>query len=198
MRGIWWTLALIAAPVLAVAQSFEPGSGAVDQGISNLQTVNRQDGDRSVVRQTAGPGSNGNVQTATVSSEGDPPNLAIQRTQGAGSTQSIVIQGGTGNMVVQSTGPGSTGSVQSAVIAGSGHTVQQDSDGDGGTQMVRTSGQGSTAVQTQRGRGNRQTVVQTGSGNVAIQTQRGNGLSGTLRQNGGRADVQEQESVRPE
>lgn len=197
MRGRWLTLALLAAPTLAVAQGIEPGGGKVDQGTGNLQTANRPAGDNSVVRQTAGPASDGNIQSATVSSAGDPPNRATQRTQGAGNIQSIVQRGGSGNVVVQSAGPGSAGSIQSAAIAGTGNTVRQDSDG-GGTQVVRSSGDGSTVVQTQHGTYNHQSVVQTGSGNVAIQTQRGNGLSGALRQHGGQTDVQERESTSTE
>ncbi len=183
MRGRWLTLALMAAPALAGAQTIVPGGGKGDQGSNNGQAVDRPAGDRAVVQQTAGPGSNGNAQSVTISSQGDPPNLATQRTQGAGNTQSIVMPGGSGNVVVQNAGPGSAGSVQSALVTGAGITVRQDSDGGGGSQVVHSSGQGST-------------VVQTGSGNVAIQTQRGNGLSTTLRQHGGQTDVQVQEPGR--
>ena len=197
MRGRWLTLALLATPALSVAQGIESGGGKVDQGTGNVQSASRPAGDTSVVRQAAGPGSDGNLQSATVSSAGDPPNRATQRTQGAGNIQSIVQRGGSGNVVVQSAGPGSSGSIQSAVIAGTGNTVRQDSDG-GGTQVVRGSGEGSTVVQTQRGMHNHQSVAQTGSGNVAVQTQHGNGLSAALRQHGGQTDVQEHETGRTE
>ncbi len=192
MRFKWLTLVLLATPALAGAQTIDSGGGMTDQGTNNRQTVDRPAGDRSVVRQTAGPGSNGNAQSVTISSQGDPPNLATQQTQGAGDTQSIVMPGGSGNVVVQEAGAGGAGSVQSAVITGTGNTVKQDSDGSG-TQRVHSSGQGSTIVQTQRGVGNHQSAVQTGTGNVAIQTQRGNGLSGALQQHGGQTDVQVQE-----
>jgi hypothetical protein len=192
MRGKWLILALVATPALAGAQTTDPGGNSVDQGSNNVQSVDRPAGDRSVVRQIAGPDSNANRQSATLSSQGDPPNLATQQMQGAGNTQSIVMPGGSGNVVVQKAGPGSAGSVQSAVITGTGITVQQDTDG-GGTQVVHGSGQGSTVVQTQHGQRNHQSVVQTGTGNVAIQTQRGTGLSNTLRQHGGQTDIQVQE-----
>jgi hypothetical protein len=193
MRGKWLTLALIAAPALAGAQPTEPGGGKLDQGTNNLQSVDRPAGDPSVVQQTAGPASNGNVQSVTVSSQGAPPSLATQQTEGTGNTQSIVMPGGSGNVVVQQAGPGSAGSVQSAVVTGTAITVRQESAG-GGTQVVRSSGQGSTVVQTQRGLGNFQSVVQTGNGNVAIQTQHGRGLSDTLQQRGGQTDVRVQGS----
>lgn len=195
MRGRWLTLALLAAPALAGAQTVEPGGSKVDQGSNNVQSVTRPAGDRSVVQQTAGPGSAGNAQSVTIASPGDPRNLATQRTQGAGNTQNIVMPGGAGNVVVQQAGPGSAGSVQTAVITGTGNSVRQNAEG-GGNQVVHSSGQGSTVVQTQRGLGNSQSVVQTGSGNVAVQTQRGNGLSGMLRQHGGQTDVQVQEPGR--
>jgi hypothetical protein len=198
MRGRWLILALIATPALAGAQTIDPGGSKVDQGTNNVQSVDRPAGDRSVVRQTAGPGSNGNAQSVTISSKGDAPNLATQQTQGADNTQSIVMPGGSGNVVVQKAGPGSAGSMQSAVITGTGITVKQDSDSGGGTQVVHSSGQGSTVVQTQRGQRNHQSVVQTGTGNVAIQTQRGNGLRGTMQQHGGQTDVQVQEPGRTE
>lgn len=196
MRGRWLTLALLVAPALAGAQTAGPGGSKVDQGSNNVQSADRPAGDRSVVQQTAGPGSNGNVQSATVASQGDPPNVATQHTQGAGNAQSIVMGGGAGNVVVQQAGPGTAGSVQTAVVTGTGNSVQQNADGDRGSQVVHSSGQGSTVVQTQRGLGNHQSVVQTGSGNIAIQTQRGNGLGTTLQQRGGQTDVQVQESGR--
>ncbi len=193
MRSRFLTLALLASPALAAAQGLETGGGKVDQGTNNLQTVNQPAGDRSVVRQTAGPGSNGNVQSVTIASPGEPPNRATQQTQGAGNRQSIAISGGPGNVVVQKAGPGSAGSVQSAIITGTGNTVRHDSQGSG-IQTVRSTGEGSTVVQSQRGQGNYQSVVQTGGGNVAVQTQRGKGLSGVLRQQGGETDVQGQDS----
>jgi hypothetical protein len=172
MRSRLLTLVLLTSPALAAAQGLEAGGGKVDQGTDNLQTVNQPAGDRSVVRQTAGPGSNGNVQSVTIASPGEPVNRATQETQGAGNTQSIVLSGGSGNVVDQRTGPGSAGSVQSAIVTGSGNTV----------------------VQTQGGRENHQSVVQTGGGNVAIQTQRGNGLSSVLQQHGGQTDEQVEDS----
>lgn len=140
MRGRWLTLSLLLSPALAGAQGIAPGDGMLDQGTHNLQTLNRPAGDASVVQQTAGPGSAGNVQSATVSSPGDPPNHATQRTQGTGNTQSLVMQGGAGNLAVQSAGPGSAGSVQSAVITGTGNTVRQQT------------ASGNVAIPRQRGR----------------------------------------------
>ena len=195
MRSRWLTLALLATPALAAAQGIEPGGGKVDQGTNNLQTVNRPAGDRSVVQQTAGPASSGNVQNVTVASPGEPPNIANQHTQGTGNTQSIVMPGGSGNVVVQSAGPGSAGSTQTAVVSGEGNTVRQEAVGSG-TQVAHSMGQGSTVVQTQVGVHNHQSVVQTGTGNVAAQTQRGNGLSGVLEQHGGQTDVQAQDTSR--
>ena len=189
--------ALIATPALAGAQTIDSGGSKVDQGTNNVQSVSRPAGDRSVVRQTAGPGSKSNAQSVTISSPGDPSNQATQQTRGTGNSQSIVMPGGSGNVVVQKAGPGSADSVQSAVITGTGITVTQESEG-GGNQIVQTSGQGSTVVQTQRGLRNYQSVVQTGSGNVAIQTQRGNGLTDTLQQHGGQTDVHVQDPGRTE
>jgi hypothetical protein len=147
MLGRWLTLACIAAPVLASAQVVETGGGKVDQGTHNVQTVHQPAGDRSVVRQTAGPGSEANVQSVTIAAPGEPPGLAVQTTSGAGNTQSIVMSGGGGNVVVQT--QGGHRNHQSVVQTGSGNVAVQVQRGDGLGAALRQHG-GQTDLQVQQ------------------------------------------------
>ncbi|WIM09348.1 hypothetical protein [Enhydrobacter sp.] len=133
----------------ALAQNAKAGGNGVkeDLGVNNRQIVDKPAGDRSVVRQHAGPGSHDNVQSVTTSSPGAAPNTVVQSTAGGGNVQTAVQNGGSGNVVVQ-TQQGS-GNRQTVIQTGDGNRAVQSQTGDNHSGALDQHG-GETNIQIQK------------------------------------------------